>query len=83
MRHSMYPAERIFNLEFKFCYFVNGKFAKNLNSTYDFNFRKLSIIAYKIKKIFNSVNLINLSQVAKLNSVYIYILILTLMNFRC
>ena len=83
MRHSMYPAERIFNLEFKFCYFVNGKFAKNLNSIYDFNFRKLSIIAYKIKKIFNSVNLINLSQVAKLNSVYIFILILTLMNFRC
>ena len=54
----------------------------NLNSVY-YIFRNLSMIAYmtEIQKskfaiilIFNSVNLNNLSQAAKLNSVYILIL---------
>ena len=54
----------------------------NLNSAY-YIFRNLSMIAYmtEIQKskfaiilIFNSVNLNNLSQAAKLNSVYILIL---------
>ena len=51
----------------------------NLNSIYYYIFRNLSMIAYMIKiqnsKFSNSVNLTNLSQVARLNSMmYIFIL---------
>ena len=53
----------------------------NFNSIYYYIFENISMIAYYIAKIFksnlaifNSVNLANLSQVAKLNSVYIFIL---------
>ena len=52
----------------------------NLNSAYDYIFRNLSVITYmigiqepKFTNIYSSMNLINLSQVAKFNSVYISI----------
>mgnify|MGYP001800575091 CR=1 FL=1 len=70
------PTGRKFSLEFKFRYFACAEFA-NFLLLY---FKNLSMMAYKILKyyqnslIFNSVNLTFLSQVAKLNSVYIFIL---------
>ena len=74
------PTGRKFSLDFKFCYFAKSKFVKSLISAYNYIFRNLLVKAYwlKIKNqnllIFNAVNLTNLSQVAKLNSVEIFIL---------
>ena len=76
----MYPTGRKFSMGFKFCNFANGKIAKFRFACY-FIFRNLSMIAHiieiqksifsNIKLNFNSVNLTNLSQIARLNSVYI------------
>ena len=55
---------------------ANGKFAE-FEFTYYYIFRNLTMIAYKIKiqklLIIESVNLTNVSQADKLNSVYIFI----------
>ena len=64
----------------EFIYIPLMAISLNLNSAYYYSFRNLSTIAYiiEIQKsklvIFNSVNLTNLSEDAKLNSVYIFIL---------
>ena len=83
-QYYMYPSGRKFSLRFKFRDFANGIFAK-LKFAYYFIFWNLSMIAYIIEiqksKFSNiklnsddSVNLTNLSQVAKLNSVFIFTL---------
>ena len=75
-----YPTGRKLSLELEFFYFANGKFTKfklcillhilkSLNdSLYDWNSNNLNLI------VFIFVNLTEMSQVAKLNSVYISIL---------
>ena len=71
--------ERKFSLEFQFHYFANGN-SLNLNSAYYYVFSNLFMMAYitEIQKsklvILNLVNLTNLSQIAKFNSVHILIL---------
>ena len=69
----IYPTETKFSLEFKFHYFVNG----NLLTTIFFNnpLNEGLLIMFQILYlvIFEGVNLSNLSQVAKLYSVYVFI----------
>ena len=65
------------NLNFAISLMANSL---NLNSAYNYVFRNLSMIAYMIEfqnqnsLIFLSLKLTSLSQVAKLNAVYIFIL---------
>ena len=77
----VYPTGRAFSLEFRFHYFPTGKFPNGKFAKCKFclllHYINLSMIVYMItiqnSLVFNSVNLTNLSQVAKLNSVYIFI----------
>ena len=69
----VYPTGRKFSLEFKFCYFADGKFAKFKFRFYSF-FKNFSMIAYIIE--IQKSKLANIqfhefdqsSQVAKFNS---------------
>ena len=47
MSEVTYPTKRKVSLEFKSCYFANGKFA-NINSAYYYILRNLSMIAYNL-----------------------------------
>ena len=80
-KSCIYPTGREFSLEFRFHYFPNGKSANGRFAKFEFwlllHYINLSMIVYMIKiqnlLVFISVNMTNLSQVAKLNSVYIFI----------
>ena len=76
--HTLQEENFHWNLNFAISLMANSR---NLNSAHDNTLRNLSMIAYIIKiqiskfaNIFNFMNLNNLNEVVKSNSVYIFIL---------